>query len=523
MRPLLKTSHQAWSLPVSGSALPAQAVAALGLVVMACSPASEFSPEPGQERADVRLSEAATLATSGWNPVAPMNQPRKLHTATLLQDGLLLVVGGGPGTSASSSAELYDPATQTWSMTGSLSVARAEHTATLLPDGKVLVVGGYNSSGDTLDSSEVYDPVTRTWSLTSTLPQARRSHTATALQDGKVLVVGGYADPLGFPDIPLASYEVYDPATGMWSAGGSLNRGYASHTATLLPDGKVFIMGDSSYESPPSEVYDPATGTSSLTSLSAQFRRHHTATLLPNGTVLVVGEPLTEVYDPATNTWYAAGSLYESRRNHTATLLSNGTVLVVGGGQITREVGWWPLPSTEVYDPSTQQWLVGPRLAEGRSHHSATLLKSGQVLITGGKTFYVSGISSSELFTRRDLRTTLSAAPPHLTHQAIAAFSFSANETGLSFVCSLDSASFQPCTSPLTTQPLSEGPHTLRVQARDSTGNVEAPPVSHSWTVDLTPPNDASGCSASPSSWQASGPWALLLLVLLVMDALRRS
>jgi hypothetical protein len=610
MRPLLKTSHQAQPLPVSGSALPAQLVAALGLAIMACSPAAEFSPEPRQEHAAVRLAEATTLATSGWNPAAPMNQPRQFHTATLLKDGSLLAVGGwAESTGVSSSAELYDPATQTWSMTGSLSVARREHTATLLPDGKVLVVGGYDSSYVTNLSSEVYDPLTRTWSLTSAPTQARRNHTATALHDGKVLVVGGYADSQGGSYVPLASYEVYDPATQMWSAAGSLHRGYASHTATLLPDGKVFIMGDDSNLHPPSEVYDPATGTSSLTSLSAHPRSLHTATLLPNGTVLVVGERFTDVYDPATNTWSEAGLLSEYRTKHTATLLSNGTVLVAGGGRYTKEVGWLPLDHTEVYDPLTRRWFVGPRLAERRSNHSATLLKAGQVLITGGRTLVVYGLSSGELFTpSEDMvppETRIDSAPEPETRLAVPSFSFSSTEPGSTFECSLDEAAFSAC--PDVFPALEDGSHQLAVRARDTAGNADDTSAQHSWTVDTVPPgapvlleptagqelftrqplfsgtaepgasvtllidgieagsaqadeqgawrsvptsalswgahrasaqakdragntsallpeipfstsqrgNDVSGCSCSPSSWQASGPWVLLLLGLL--------
>jgi hypothetical protein len=77
------------------------------------------------------------------------------HTATLLPDGRVLVVGGGNGTGPTASEELWDPATATFSRAGSLAGARMMHTATLLPDGRVLVVGG--SGYDPL-LAEVWEP-----------------------------------------------------------------------------------------------------------------------------------------------------------------------------------------------------------------------------------------------------------------------------------------------------------------------------------------------------------------------------
>ena len=115
------------------------------------------------------------------------------HTATLLQNGKVLVAGGGNSGSNPflSTAELFDPANGTWSAATSMAVARRDHTATLLTNGKVLVAGGYNDFGY-LDTAQLYDPGTGSWNVTANnLTTARAFHTTTLLANGKVLLVGG--------------------------------------------------------------------------------------------------------------------------------------------------------------------------------------------------------------------------------------------------------------------------------------------------------------------------------------------
>jgi len=137
----------------------------------------------------------------------------------------------------------------TFAATGALVTARYAHTATLLPSGRVLVSGGIgqigvtgggvNVSGTILASAELYDPATGIWTATGAMATARDFHTATLLPSGLVLVSGGL-DSLG---AQLASAELYDPATGTWTATGSLATARAYHTATLLPSGRVLVSG----------------------------------------------------------------------------------------------------------------------------------------------------------------------------------------------------------------------------------------------------------------------------------------
>src|SRR6185503_9571744 len=137
--------------------------------------------------------------------------------------------------------------------TGNLLTGRLGHTATLLLNGKVLVAGGYN--GLYLTSAQLYEPASGTWTATGSLGTGRLGHTATLLPNGKVLVAGGYNG------LYLTSAELYDPVSGTWTATASLANERSAHTATLLPNGKVLVAAG--YNSVPmtlrsAELYDPA-------------------------------------------------------------------------------------------------------------------------------------------------------------------------------------------------------------------------------------------------------------------------
>jgi len=239
------------------------------------------------------------------------------------------------------------------------------------------------------------------FSPTGSLATARSNHTATLLPSGKVLVVGGYTEPHGPPPVALSSAELYDPATGSWSPTGSLATARYDHTATLLPNGKVLVAGGYNNAALASaELYDPATGSWSPTGALGTARSEHTATLLPNGKVLVAAgysnslfgnyQNSAELYDPAIGTWSTTGSLAIVRANHTATLLPGGKVLVAGGDTNPSA------PRSELYDPGTAGWSNTGSLAILRANHTATLLPNGQVLVAGG---YKGGaISSAELY-----------------------------------------------------------------------------------------------------------------------------
>jgi hypothetical protein len=171
-----------------------------------------------------------------------------LHTATLLADGRVLVVGGDDGTEGGlASAELYDPTTGTFRLTGSMETPRQNHTATLLSDGRVLVVGGdaFHTYGlplghKLLDSAELYDPKTGAFRSTGSTSGAENC-TATLLSNGRVLFAGGDDGSAS-----LSSAQLYDPTTGTFNSIGSMTTGREGHTATLLSDGRVLLAGGQS-------------------------------------------------------------------------------------------------------------------------------------------------------------------------------------------------------------------------------------------------------------------------------------
>ena len=310
-----------------------------------------------------------------------MTWGRYFHTATRLADGKVLVTGGySTSLGYLSTAEIYNPATGSFSPTAPLSTPRYGHTATLLPNGKVLIAGGYSPYLGYLSSAELYDPATGIFSPAGGMAFSRYVHEATLLQDGRVLITGGYGSG------PQTA-ELYDPATGLFSFAASMSLGRGQHQATRLSDGRVLVTGGGG--SPLAEIYNPASGIFTATgSLLLPRYYEHTATLLPSGKVLIVGgyTPsgygiLAELYDPASGVFSAAGTLAVGRAYHEATLLPNGKVLLTGGYSPSLQI-------VELYDPVSGTFSSEPSLAVPRGLHTATLLADGRVLVAGGYNSY---------------------------------------------------------------------------------------------------------------------------------------
>jgi WD40 repeat protein len=268
-----------------------------------------------------------------------MTSASELHTATLLPNGKVLIAGGSSdGSTDLASTKLYDPVTGTFAATVSMTAARSAHTATLLPNGKVLIAGGSYYTGQyfqALASAELYDPSAGTFAATGSMTVPRDGHTATLLQNGKLLIVGG--------DLPTMTAELYDPVAGTFAATGTPTVEEFRHRATLLSNGRALIGGGLNPLSAAfpnekrAELYDPNAGTFTATGSMTVMRGGPGVTLLSDGRVLVAGgrsDTSAEIYDPTTGTFTATGSMTVVRTGPTATLLGNGKVLVAGGNDL---------------------------------------------------------------------------------------------------------------------------------------------------------------------------------------------
>ena len=296
-------------------------------------------------------------ATGRFSDTGSMVHPRMECTATLLTDGRVLVTGGFDRDEPADdpTAELYDPGTGTFSLTGSMAGPRAGSTATLLKDGRVLVAGGNVEGGP---SAETYDPATGKFTVAGNMVTARLGHTATLLTDGRVLIAGGFlSDPPDAGMHELSSAELFDPKTDQFSATGSLKTGRGTHTATLLGDGRVLIIGG--LVEHPVELYDPSSGTFSEIKSTITPLHGATAARLASGLVLVAGGFESQggsvasalLYDPKTETFSNTASLAKSRFSAADALLSDGRVLILGGSSVSLSLGE-TLDSAEIYDPT---------------------------------------------------------------------------------------------------------------------------------------------------------------------------
>ncbi len=362
------------------------------------------------------ISEQSVLVLSGSDTFTQtkgnLNTARALATATLLDDCRVLVTGGGSGNltspSALSSAEAYDFGQQTFGSVGNMTRQRAFHTATKLDDGRVLLVGGNNSSGLVTATAERFDPNANSFTATSTMSRARAGHTASKLNNGKVFVAGGTNDFSSVDAMVAGSTdktEIYDPSGSSWSAGPDMSEPRFAHNAVTLSDGRTLVSGGLSFItiiipipfiSTDAEVLNVGGTSFSSAGNMGTERAAHAATLLANGRVLISGgasgsvlnpTPTTscEVYNPAAG-WSNTGSMAGARALHPTFLLSDGRVLAAGGadGSLTAPT----VQSTvELYDFSTGLWSASASsMIVPRALQSASALPDGAILYIGGGT-----------------------------------------------------------------------------------------------------------------------------------------
>lgn len=277
-------------------------------------------------------------------------QVRYNHTMTLLADGNILIVGGkGAADTSLNTVDIYISTGAKYETRATLNTNRSSHTATLLPDGRVLVTGGVNAAGTILDTGELFDPRQNSW---TTVPNTnfggpRVNHTATLLPNGRVLIVGGQTDAAG--NVLASCSLFYSGAFNACGTGGvPMQMARGGHTATLLHNGRVFVAGG--YRGP------------------------------GNGFAVT-----TEKYDPDTDSWTAGPALLQARAYHTATQMGNQRVLIAGGYNAVnflQSLGF--LGSTEIYDPNSDTMTPAAPLAARKMQHTALLDGIGRTHLYGG-------------------------------------------------------------------------------------------------------------------------------------------
>ncbi len=338
-----------------------------------------------------------------------MSDPRWAAASTLLAGGTRGLIAGGysyPADRCVATADEFDPLTRRFiPCRGRMSVPRNFAAASLLPDGQVLISGGYNTVLGSLDSAELFDPKTQTFKLLpGHLESPRELFTATVLAGGKVLIAGGFNTHRGRT---LATAEVYDPKTQSFTPTGSMAGDRFGADAVRLADGRVLVVGGTHWFTrrpgvplATAEIYDPASGKFHPTRGPMSFARDRpTATLLTDGTVLIAGgqdgaaEPgQAELFNPKTEAFAALPHpLTTPRMAHSAAILPSGDVLLSGGWSVAASA---TTGNAEVYSANAQTFAALTPVPMGTHDQTLLLFPSGLALIAGGKSAAVGAETS---------------------------------------------------------------------------------------------------------------------------------
>jgi len=264
------------------------------------------------ETGDTLATSEIFAASIGQSIIATggMGVARASHTATLMTNGCVLAAGGNVAVStrtapiATNTARIYNPATSAWTATsGNMGAARYNHTATLLNNGSVLICGGQDAAGTALtgaNSCEFYTPTSCTAGTFSAAPnilQGRYNHTAVLLKDGKVWLAGGRNPAIAATGGYLVTTERYDPGSNTFQSASPMIEARAHHTATLMGDGKALVVGGYNQRdvlankgiTESAEIYDPVSNSVTPAATMSTRRQAHSALLSANGEVTVFG------------------------------------------------------------------------------------------------------------------------------------------------------------------------------------------------------------------------------------------
>lgn len=338
--------------------------------------------------------------------VLPVGQPkvsRYDHTATQLNSGEILIVGGATKVEQNSNtnppvtavSELFEPATMSFKLAGSLTTARYLHSAVLLPDGNVLIVGGLDQNGTPVQNAELYDPTSSAFSAAGRMSSKRIDSSATLIsgpgEPAQVLVYGGTVFAgTGAQD----STEIWSEASKSFVEGPHLvspQLDFPTPVESSPGDFEVVGGGDDS---------GPSTASTQVLEVPSTFQRGPSLTHPRDGNALTALADGAGVLTTGGANNYTAelkqgdiwtllsgqascpgapGCMVEDRRRHTATLLPDGTIFIAGGTNDSNAA----LGSTEIYDPATKQFTAGPVIPP-QARQTASFISSSEVSLLAG-------------------------------------------------------------------------------------------------------------------------------------------
>jgi len=344
-----------------------------------------------------------------------MTDDRAFGSILPRKDGRWMAVGGGRGALLAQAAvrttEIYDDVTDSFSFGPQMNQYRSIHTATELQDGRWLIVGGVDVLNNPQTACEVYDPDLDAFVQVAPMATPRVGHSQTLLADGRVLVAGGFdlvTSGIDTIEHAVSSTEIYDPVANTWTPGPNLRTPRVGQIVIPRPNGTFLICGGVSYDNliivkvpavrATTDIYNPTTNTITAGPSMSTGRALIDPVPIGNDRWLVAGginqmtlvnqgtpTNTAEIYNAATNTWSSAGSMVTARANQRSIPLSGNRVLVVGGGngQILTPT---PLASGEIYDVASNTWSAGPSLTIARAGAASFVTPRGQVHVIGGGT-----------------------------------------------------------------------------------------------------------------------------------------
>ena len=276
-----------------------------------------------------------------------------------------------------------------WTRVADMAEPRERHAAAMLPDGRVMVIGGQSIFRDPdgtgrdyaqLGSTEIFDPATGTWTAGPPLRDPRDDHDALALPDGRILVGGG----------SVSSVEIFDPETNRWSRIAELPERHLWDTGTLLADGRILVIGRTGRDDPhevAASIFDPAAATWTATARTELLWFGHGTALLGDGTVLVVGgspvgvhvpegQRSAAIYSPTTDRWRDVGPMPGIAFAPRVTLLGDQWAIVMRSGV---EGG----AATFLYDSKDRTWSAAPHWGDDPFQYpeTAITLADGRAMV----------------------------------------------------------------------------------------------------------------------------------------------